>query len=141
MEISRRDFLKVTGASAAGAAVLGLGLDLEPLRSRPQTLKIRHARESTSICCYCGVGCGLIVHTERSGGGRIINIEGDPDHPINEGSLCSKGAVLSRLADNENRITAPLYRKPFSTEWQEVSWDWALRTIAERMYEIRRRGI
>jgi len=140
MEISRRDFLKVTGASAAGAAVLGLGLDMKPLRSHAQTLKIRHAKESTSICCYCAVGCGVIAHTEKTGGGRIINIEGDPDHPINEGTLCSKGAALSQLVNNENRITTPLYRERFGTEWREVSWDWALDAIAERIKGCRDRS-
>ena len=140
MKITRRDFLKVTGASAAGATALGLGLNLKPLRAHAQTLRIRHARESTSICCYCAVGCGVIAHTELTGGGRIINIEGDPDHPINEGALCSKGAALSQLANNESRITAPLYRKPNSTEWQEVSWDWALWTIAKRIKASRDRS-
>jgi formate dehydrogenase major subunit len=137
MNVSRRDFLKITGASAAGAAVLGLGLDLKPIRSHAQTLKIRFAKESTSICCYCAVGCGLIVHTGKAGAGKIINIEGDPDHPINEGSLCSKGAALSQLANNEDRVIRPLYRKPYSTDWQEVSWDWALWTIAKRIKDSR----
>ena len=111
MKVTRRDFLKITGASAAGAAVLGLGLDLKPIKSHAQILKIRFAKESTSICCYCAVGCGVIVHTGQAGAGKIINVEGDPDHPINEGSLCAKGAALSQLANNENRVTTPLSRK------------------------------
>jgi formate dehydrogenase major subunit len=79
----------------------------------------------------------VIVHTGKAGAGKIINVEGDPDHPINEGSLCSKGAALSQLANNENRVTTPLYRKPYSTQWQEVSWDWALWTIAKRIKKTR----
>jgi len=137
MNVSRRDFLKITGASAAGAAVLGLGLDLKPIKSHAQTLKIRFASESTSICCYCAVGCGVIVHTGKAGAGKIINIEGDPDHPINEGSLCAKGAALSQLANNENRIVTPLYRAPYSTHWQEISWDQAYWMIAKRIKKSR----
>ena len=71
MNITRRDFFKITGTSAAGAAVLGLGLDLKPIKSHAQTLKIRFAKESTSICCYCAVGCGVIAHTGKAGAGKI----------------------------------------------------------------------
>ena len=137
MDVTRRNFLKITGASAAGLAALGLGLDLKPIQSHAQTLKIRYAKETTSICPYCAVGCGLIVHTGKAGAGKVINIEGDPEHPINEGSLCSKGAALSQLVNNDSRITSPLYRKPNSSQWQEVSWDWALWTIAKRIKESR----
>lgn len=137
MKVTRRDFLKITGASAAGAAILGLGLDLKPIKSHAQTLKIRFAKESTSICCYCAVGCGVIVHTGKAGAGKVINIEGDPDHPINEGALCSKGAALSQLVNNESRIVTPLYRAPYSTQWQEVSWEQALLMIAKRVKKSR----
>jgi formate dehydrogenase major subunit len=137
MKVTRREFFKITGASAAGVAILGLGLDLKPIKSHAQTMKIRFARETTSICPYCAVGCGAIVHAGEAGAGKVINIEGDPDHPINEGTLCSKGAALSQLVNNENRVTAPLYRKPYSTTWREVSWDWALWTIAKRIKDSR----
>ncbi len=137
MKVTRRDFLKITGASAAGVAALGLGLDLKPIKSHAQTLKIRFAKETTSICCYCAVGCGVIVHTGKAGAGKIINTEGDPDHPINEGSLCSKGAALSQLANNENRITSPLWRRPNSTQWEKISWDQALWKIALRIKKSR----
>ena len=137
MKVTRRGFLKITGASAAGAAVMGLGLDLKPIKSHAQTLKIRFAKESTSICCYCAVGCGVIVHTGKAGAGKIINIEGDPDHPINEGALCAKGAALSQLANNEGRLTTPLYRKPYSSEWMEISWDQAYWMIAKRIKKSR----
>jgi len=139
MDLTRRDFLKITGASAAGAAIMGLGMDSTTIQAHARTLKIRFARESTSICCYCGVGCGVIVHTDNTEAGEIINIEGDPDHPINEGALCAKGAALSQLANNENRVLTPLYRKANSTQWQEVSWDWALRQIAGRIKDTRDR--
>ena len=100
-------------------------------------LKTKYAKETTTICCYCAVGCGAIVHTSRKGDGRVINIEGDPDHVINRGSLCSKGAALSQLVENENRITEPMYRAPHSKEWKKVSWDWALTEIAKRVKTTR----
>ncbi len=137
MEIDRRDFLKITGTSAAGAAVLGLGLNLKPIKSHAQTLKINHCTETTSICCYCAVGCGVICSTGQAGAGKIVSIEGDPDHPVNEGALCAKGASLSQLVNNENRITTPLYRAPYDTKWRKVSWDWALSNIAERIKNSR----
>jgi formate dehydrogenase major subunit len=137
MNVSRREFIQITGATAAGLAVSGLGLDLKPVKSHAQMLRTKYAKETTTICCYCAVGCGAIVHTGKSGAGKIINIEGDPDHPINEGSLCAKGAALSQLVNNENRITTPLYRKPYSTQWMEVSWEQALLMIAKRIKKSR----
>ena len=137
MKLTRRGFLKVTGASAIGAAALGLGVDLKPVKSHAQTLKIRYARESTSICCYCAVGCGVIVHTGKAGAGKVVNIEGDPDHPINEGALCSKGAALSQLTNNESRITTPLRRRPYSDRWEPISWEQALWKIALRTKKSR----
>ena len=130
MKINRREFLKISAGTAAGVMAIGLGMDLKPVKSYAQTLKIRYAKESTTICPYCAVGCGIIVHTSKGAGGKVINTEGDPDHPINEGALCSKGAALSQLVNNENRLTTPLYRKPYSHAWQKVSWDWALYKIA-----------
>jgi formate dehydrogenase major subunit len=130
MKINRRQFLKISAGTAAGVMAFGLGMDLKPVKSYAQTLRIRYAKESTTICPYCAVGCGIIVHTSLGAGGKVINTEGDPDHPINEGSLCSKGAALSQLVNNKDRLITPLYRKPYSTEWQQVSWDWALYKIA-----------
>lgn len=137
MNVTRRDFFKITGASVAGAAIMGLGIDLKPFRSHAQTLKLRFAKESTSICCYCAVGCGVICSTGETGSGKIVNIEGDPDHPVNKGALCAKGAALSQLVNNENRITTPLYRAPFSAQWRKVSWDWALQRVAKRIKQSR----
>lgn len=137
MTITRRGFLKITGAAAAGAAAMSLGLDVKPIRSHAQGLRIRAARETTSICCYCGVGCGLIVHTATSGARKIINIEGDPDHPINEGALCAKGAALTQLVNNGSRITTPRYRAPYAREWEEITWERALSEIAKRAKKSR----
>jgi len=79
----------------------------------------------------------LICSTGEAGAGKIVNIEGDPDHPINEGALCAKGAALSQLANNDSRLTTPMYRAPYSSQWQKVSWDWALWTIAKRVKKSR----
>ncbi len=137
MKVTRREFIQITGATAAGLAVSGLGFDLAPVKSHAQMLKTKYAKETTTICCYCAVGCGAIVHTSKRGDGRVINIEGDPDHVINRGSLCSKGASLKQLTENENRLTEPMYRAPYSKEWKSVSWEWALTKIAKRVKETR----
>ena len=137
MDVTRRTFIQVTGATAAGLAVSGLGFDLTPVKAHAQMLKTKYARETTTICPYCAVGCGAIVHTSKRGDGRVINIEGDPDHVINRGSLCSKGASLKQLSENANRITEPMYRAPGAKDWQQVSWDWALSEIAQRVQKTR----
>jgi formate dehydrogenase major subunit len=137
MKLNRRDFLKISVGTAAGVMALGLGMDLKPVKSYAQTLKIRYAKETTTICPYCAVGCSIIVHTSKGASGKVINTEGDPDHPINEGALCSKGAALSQLVNNESRLVTPLYRKPYSHAWQKVSWDWALYRIALNIKKTR----
>jgi len=137
MKVNRREFIQITGATAAGLAVSGLGFDMRPVKAHAQMLKTRYAKETTTICCYCAVGCGAIVHTSKKGDGRVINIEGDPDHVINRGSLCSKGAALAQLVENSERITDPMYRAPYSKKWQKVSWDWALTEIAKRVKSTR----
>ncbi len=137
MTFTRRHFLKLSASAAAVTAFGGLGFSLKPTAAQAQLLKLRWAKETTSICCYCAVGCGLIVHTSQEGQGRAINVEGDPDHPVSEGSLCAKGAAIFNLGENEDRITSVLYRAPGSEKWQETSWDWALDTIAKRVKETR----
>jgi formate dehydrogenase major subunit len=137
MRVNRRQFIQISGAAAAGLAVSGLGFDLRPVKAHAQMLKTVYAKETTTICCYCAVGCGAIVHTSKKGDGRVINIEGDPDHVINRGSLCSKGAALAQLVENDQRLTDPMYRAPYSKEWKKVSWDWALAEIAKRVKATR----
>jgi formate dehydrogenase major subunit len=137
MDVTRRHFIQISGATAAGLAVSGLGFDLRPVKAHAQMLKTKYAKETTSICPYCAVGCGVIVHTSKKGDGRVINIEGDPDHVINRGTLCSKGASLAQLTENEQRVTEPMYRAPYAKEWTKVSWDWALTEIAKRAKETR----
>ncbi|KPJ77632.1 MAG: formate dehydrogenase [Deltaproteobacteria bacterium SG8_13] len=137
MDVTRRHFIQISGATAAGLAVSGLGFDLRPVKAHAQMLKTKYAKETISICPYCAVGCGVIVHTSKKGDGRVINIEGDPDHVINRGSLCSKGASLAQLTENDQRVTQPMYRAPYAKEWKKVSWDWALTEIAKRVKDTR----
>jgi formate dehydrogenase major subunit len=131
MELSRRGFLKISGG-AAGASILGIGF--RPVQAHAQPLAIQYATETTTICPYCAVGCGLIVHTRSD---EVINTEGDPDHPINRGTLCSKGSSLYQLRHNEKRLTEPMYRAKGSSQWKKVSWDWTLDQIARRVKKTR----
>jgi formate dehydrogenase major subunit len=135
MEITRRTFLKISGATAAGTMIGGLGFDLSPAEVYAQELRIKGAKETTTICCYCSVGCGIIVHTD--GQGKVINAEGDPDHPISEGALCAKGASSYQIAVNPNRLQKVLYRAPYSSAWKEVKWEWALEKIAANIKKNR----
>ena len=131
MRVTRRTFLKVTGAAAV---TVGIGFDLAPVRAHAAQLKTRFTKETTTICPYCGVGCGIIVSTRH---GKVVNTEGDPDHPINRGALCPKGGSLIQISRNENRLTVPLYRAPYATGWKPVSWDWALDRIAHNVKKTR----
>lgn len=136
MEVSRRSFLKLTAGTAASTAFCGLGISLAKAEEKAKIAKFVDTKESTTICCYCAVGCGAIVHTSADES-KAVNIEGDPDHPINEGSLCPKGSALKQLNTSRERPPKPLYRAPYATEWQEMEWDEALERIAKRMKETR----
>jgi len=131
MGVSRREFMKISGSSV----LLGsLGINLDPAKAYAQGLRINGAAKTNTICPYCSVGCGIIVHTKE---GKVVNTEGDPDHPINEGTLCSKGASLYQIINNPTRLTKPKYRAPGAAEWKEVEWDWALGEIAKRVKDTR----
>jgi formate dehydrogenase major subunit len=140
MRINRREFIQISGAAAAGLALsscAGKGGMFAPARDQAKALQIQDAKETTTICPYCAVGCGAIVHTSKRGKKRAINIEGDPGHVINRGTLCSKGAALRQLSENKERITQPMYRAPGAKEWKKVDWDWALTKIAKKVKETR----
>jgi formate dehydrogenase major subunit len=141
MALTRRKFLAGSGALIGGLALSSLGIDLGPVLAYAEEMKkidkVKSAKQTTSICCYCAVGCGLIASTDAKTG-KIINIEGDPEHPINEGSLCAKGAgTYQTTGANEHRLTKVLYRAPKSDKWQEKSWDWAITEIAKRIKKER----
>ena len=128
MNLSRRDFLHITGTATAIGGVTALGVSLGPARARAQALRIRDSRTVPSICPFCSVGCATLIHVRN---GEIINIEGDPRSPHNEGTLCPKGAAIYQLHRNPNRPTRVLHRKPGATEWEEVELDWAMNRVAE----------
>jgi len=135
MKLTRRDFLKLCGGTAAGTALLGMLGPESFLEAAPIDIPLRkRIGEKTTICCYCGVGCGAIMAVEN---GKIVNIEGDPDHPINKGSLCPKGGDLYEVANSERRLKKVLYRSPGGTSWDEKSWNWAIEQIARRIKDTR----
>jgi len=131
MDVSRRGFLKISSAVLAAS---GIGISLKPVSAHAQPLKIKYTKETTTVCPYCSVGCSIIVYTRE---GKVINTEGDPDSPINKGSLCSKGGSIYQMSVNKNRLGKPLYRAPNATEWKEVKLEWALEKIAENIKKSR----
>lgn len=133
MEFTRREFLKVSGATGFGIA-LGSFLDLSSVKAYAQELRIKGAKETPTICPYCGGGCGILVHTVD---GKVVNTEGDPNHPINLGRLDPKSAALYQLHHNDKRLTKVMYRAPGSSEWAEKDWSWALKEIAKRIKSTR----
>lgn len=134
MGVSRRQFLKGGGLAAGALALSGTSAQAGGVDS--PDLRTKGLKATTTICPFCSVGCGLIVHTKD---GRVVNAEGDPEHPINKGSLCPKGSALFQIAVNDRRLQKVMYRAPGSDTWEEKGWDWALDRIAKRMKETRDR--
>lgn len=137
MQVNRRDFLRLTtgaGAGTALGALVGLGTSLTAARARAQELRIKDAKTVPSICPFCSVGCATLVHVQDD---QIVNIEGDPRSPHNEGTLCPKGAAIYQLHKNPNRPTKVLHRKPGAREWEVVELDWAMNRVAELIKETR----
>jgi formate dehydrogenase major subunit len=139
MDVSRRDFLKLSGLTAGGTL---LPLDIAAVTNRRSRLELRKPiGETPTICPFCAVGCGAIVAADPSGK-LVLNIEGDPDHPINQGSLCSKGMALAQLntvngETNPRRLLKPKYRAAGSSQWEEKEWDWTFTEIAKRIKTTR----
>jgi formate dehydrogenase major subunit len=131
MDLSRRQFLKLGGVTST---LLAAGAYPVSALAAPPRSKLKWTQETASICPYCAVGCGMIVGTAN---GKVVNIEGDPDHPINGGALCSKGSSMRQVADNPERLTKPLYRAPGSDHWEEKEWGWTLDQIAQRIKSTR----
>lgn len=135
-DLTRREVLKIGAGAAAGLGVIGgasaLGFDLHPVRNVKMGLRIEGATESHSLCPYCAVGCSIIAYTKKDANGKVqlLQIEGDPNSPVNEGRLCPKGASAMQLAISARRVDKPLYRAPGSNKWEEKSWDFMLDKIA-----------
>jgi len=141
MNLTRRTFLKVSGGTML-AILTGLpGLHLDRAYAYSAKLgKLKSTTVSTTICPYCGVGCGAIMHSRTENGKqKIVNLEGNPDHPINKGSLCSKGNAIYQIHDNpeDRRLKWVEYRAPGSTKWEKKTWEWAIQQIAKRVVETR----
>src|ERR671936_2868706 len=133
--LSRRDFIRRSGgATAAVGALSALGVSLAPSVAHARTLRIQNAKSVPTICPYCAVGCGMIAHTINN---QIVNIEGNPDSPVNEGNLCPKGAASYQLAVNDRRWTTVKYRAPGSDHWEDMSLEDAMDKIADRFKKTR----
>lgn len=146
MNLSRRGFFKATGAAFAASMVFELSSQSEALAFEPdQNWKLVNTEEYTNICCYCAGGCGSLCSVRD---GELINLEGDPDHPINEGGLCPKGAAMFQLRNvvdpetreivkNPDRVTRPMMRRPGASEWEEIGWSDAIAAIARKVKDTR----
>jgi formate dehydrogenase major subunit len=139
MDVTRRQFLGVAVGGAIGTSVLGF--DLAEASKVQRELRIEGATMSHSICPYCAVGCALVAYTRKAADGEVelLQIEGDPDSPVNEGRLCPKGASALQLAISNRRVPSPLYRAPGAKEWRKVSWDFALDRLAQNIKASRDR--
>lgn len=133
MELSRRDFLKLSGAGVGVAALAQLGFST-PAFALDDELRISGAKETTTVCPYCSVGCSAIVSVID---GKVVNIEGLPDSPINRATLCSKGSSMYQIANNDRRLDKVRYRAPGATEWEDKTWDEAIPAIARLIKDTR----
>jgi formate dehydrogenase major subunit len=139
MNPTRRDFLKISTVGGVAASVFGF--DLAPAYAQLRELKIARASETRSTCPYCSVSCGVIIYTigdrAKNVTPQVIHVEGDPDHPINRGTLCPKGASLEQDILNDRRLLRPEVRRPGSDHWEDISWDDAITEIAQKVKKTR----
>jgi formate dehydrogenase major subunit len=133
MKVTRRGFLKISGLSAAVLAS-GLGFDLEATAAQGYTLKLAGCTKIPSICHFCSGGCSMLLYIKE---GKLIHLEGDPDHPTNEGTLCPKAASLAQVAYSPDRPKQPMYRAPGSDKWENITWEEAIERIAKKTKEVR----
>ena len=135
--VTRREILKIGIAGTGAVVASGLGFDVALADSTrvKQSLRISGATESHSVCPYCAVGCALLAYTRKNSDGstQLLQIEGDPDSPVNEGRLCPKGATAMQLAVSPRRVESPQYRAPGAAAWKSVSWDFMLDKIAQNI--------
>jgi anaerobic selenocysteine-containing dehydrogenase len=134
MSITRRNFLKGLGGSLTSISLAEVLFQRPGWAGSVKPAKIKDAKKTTSICPFCGVGCGLVAHTQ---GDRLVNVEGDPDHPINQGTLCSKGQAVMEVVTSPRRLKKLRYRAPGSDQWEEKELAWGIKTLAGRIKETR----
>jgi formate dehydrogenase major subunit len=139
MELTRRGFLKAT----AVGSTIALGFDVARAKAEMREFKISRTTETRSICPYCAVSCGVIIHTlgdrARNVKASVVHVEGDPDHPISRGSLCPKGITLKEDITHARRLTRPKVRRPGSDKWEDIGWDEAITKIARHFKDTRDR--
>jgi formate dehydrogenase major subunit len=140
-DVTRRQFLKITGASLVGSSLALMGFSPTAALAEVREFKLTRATETRNTCPYCSVACGVLMYSLGDGAknakASIFHIEGDPDHPVNRGTLCPKGAGLLDFVHSASRLTHPEYRAPGSDKWQRISWDDALDRIAKLMKKDR----
>ena len=140
-DMTRRQFLTVTGASLAGSSLALLGFSPREAIAEVREFKLARATETRNTCPYCAVACGVLIYSlgdrAKNATSDIIHIEGDPDHPVNRGTLCPKGAGLLDFVHSPSRLQYPEVRAPGSDKWERISWDDALGRIAKLMKQDR----
>jgi len=141
MQINRRQFFKLCSGGMAGTTLVALGFTPTTALAQARQYKLLRAREIRNTCPHCSVGCGLLMYTMGTGAGNtknnIFHIEGDPDHPVNRGALCPKGAGLIDYIHSQDRRRYPEVREPGASGWKRISWDEALSRIARRIKDDR----
>lgn len=133
MNLGRRSLLKIGAGVGAGLAV-GELVDIRKVHAATKGLKLAGAKEFTTACNFCSCGCGMVCSVRD---GKLLQLEGDPDHAVNAGALCSKGAAMKATHDSPQRVRKPMYRAPGSDKWEEISWDAALGKVAAKVKEVR----
>jgi len=137
MQLSRRQFMKVTGSTLAGSSLALMGFSPATALAEVRQYKLAATTVTRQTCTYCSVGCGILMYSLGDGAknakSSVIHVEGDPDHPVNRGTLCPKGASLLDIVNSPNRLLYPEYRAPGSSEWKRMSWGEALDRIAKLM--------
>ena len=141
MDMSRRQFFRVSGAGLVGSSIAALGFSPAAALAETRNFKLARTTETRNTCPYCSVGCGLIMYSlgdrAKNVVPAILHIEGDPDHPVNRGTLCPKGAGLLDFVHSPNRLKYPEVREAGSNEWKRISWDSALDRIAKLLKDDR----
>ena len=141
IDVTRREFLKVTSATLAGSSLALLGFSPAETLAEVREFKLLRATETRNTCPYCAVACGILMYSlgdhAKNAESSIFHIEGDPDNPINRGTLCPKGASLIDFIHSPSRLKFPEYRAPGSDRWQRISWDDALGRVAKLLKQDR----
>lgn len=137
MQVTRRQFFKVCAAGLGGSSLAVMGYSPSEALAEAHALKLTRATETRSTCPYCSVSCGVLIYSmgdkAKNAISEIIHLEGDPDNPVNRGTLCPKGAGLLDMIHSPNRLRYPEVREPGSNQWKRISWDEAFIRIAAHM--------